>query len=244
MGKAATAKKIETEEKADISATQVSENKTVPESQTGSTDIAAQTEALAGSWPEIQPHAVEAMRAENSVHEETPELSETPAPKKRGRPPGSKSSVSTLAKKVPGSNKEISTAPAVPATDYKMMGAQCAQMTFLLGTVIGGADFAPMQKNPITQISDQEMLTDAYAKYAEAKQMNDLPPGMALGATLMVYIASRLQFPNTQSRLQKIGGFFKHIWSKIKGRKNGARSNGGDNAVRENDTKQETSAVS
>lgn len=242
MGKTATSKKIEPQENTEIPAPDSSESKPVTETNTGTTDIAAQTEALAGSWPEIQPHAVEAMRAENSSHEETPEPSETPAPKKRGRPPGSKSKVSTLAKKVPASNKEISHAPAVPAVDYRMMGAQCAQMTFLLGTVIGGADFAPMNKNPITLVSDQEMLTDAYAKYAEAKQMSDLPPGMALGATLMVYVASRLQFPATQSRLQKIGGFFKHIWAKIKGRKNGTRSNSGNDPVRENDIKQEAGA--
>jgi len=208
------------------------------------TDIAAQTEAMTSDWPEVQAHAVAAMKEGQSSQEVTPDASDTATPKKkRGRPPGSGSKVSTLARKGAGGNTPVSAAKAVVAVDYKVMGAQCAQLTFLIGTMVGGADFAPMARNPLTETSDQEMLTDAYAKYAEAKQMNDLPPGVALCATLMVYVASRLQFPNTQSRLQKTGVMFKNIWHKIKGRKNGARSDGRDDTVRKDDTKQETSAT-
>lgn len=234
--------KVKPDENAETPAPEAGDNQPVQESQVGVTNISAQTEALAGSWPEVQPHAVAAMREETAVQEDTPPPSDTPAPKKRGRPPGSKSKVSTLAKKVPGSNQEILPAKTAVTVDYKVMGAQCAQLTFLVGTLVGGAEFAPMQKNPLTETSDQEMLTDAYAKYAEAKQMSDLPPGVALTATLMVYVASRLQFPNTQSRLQKLGGFIKHIWQRIRSRKNGARSDSGHNIVRENNTKQEASA--
>lgn len=214
----------------------------VTESKVNTTDVAAQTEALAGAWPEVQPHAVAAMRAETEAQENPPTPSDTPAPKKRGRPPGSKSKISTLAKSGGAGNAKVEAQNVPAAVDYKLMGAQCAQLTFLVGTMVGGSDFAPMQKNPLTEVSDQEMLTDAYAKYAEAKQMPDLPPGVALCATLMVYVASRLQFPATQSRLQKVGIFFKNVWAKFRNRKNGARSNSGDNSLRQNDVEQTSGA--
>jgi hypothetical protein len=207
------------------------------------TDIAAQTDAMTGDWPEVQPHAVAAMKEGQSTQEATPEASDTATPKKkRGRPPGSNSKVSTLARKDAVGNTPKNTAKAAVSVDYKVMGSQCAQLTFLIGTLVGGADFAPMAKNPLTDTSDQEMMTDAYAKYAEAKQMNDLPPGVALCATLMVYVASRLQFPNTQSRLQKLGVMMKNVWGKIRGRKNGSRIDGGNDVVRKDDAKQEASA--
>lgn len=221
-----------------------------PKPDTGATSISAQTEMLGENWPEVQPHAVAAMREEAGVEaeqiaaqEKSPETSAPSSAKKRGRPPGSRSKVSTLARKGATGNNPVSPEKVVVPVDYKVMGAQCAQLTFLVGTMVGGADFAPMARNPLTETSDQEMLTDAYAKYAEAKQMSDLPPGVALCATLMVYVASRLQFPNTQSRLQKMGVMFKNLWSKIRGRKNGARTDSGNNVVRQDDAKQEAGAA-
>lgn len=92
-----------------------------------------------------------------------------------------------------------------PTPDYAMMGAEAAQLTILTGVVIGGAEFANGRNQYVGGLEDQKYLADAYAKFFEARKVKAVPPGLQVVAAISLYIAPRLQMPETKSRLHKIG---------------------------------------
>lgn len=186
------------------------------------------------------PDAMAAMRNDE------PPLVETPSPRTHGGAragAGRKSKGTTPRSRVniPGSSKTSNAAIAPQGEDkiasHAMTAGACTSMTILIATILGGEDFAP-GPNPIAGgANDQKILYNAYFDYAKAKDMVDLPPGVALAAAVLVYIAPRLGKPTARSRMGfiagKIGGFFKHVFTRKKARANGAWVNPGDDGKRE-----------
>lgn len=107
----------------------------------------------------------------------------------------------------------VASAPAGPsAQDQAAMAAGVAlsQMTFLIGQVIGGAEWAPRKiadDAGKVVLDEDSMLTDAYTKYCATKGILDVPPGVALTFALVCYAAPRLAMPETQHRVGTLKGW-------------------------------------
>ena len=87
---------------------------------------------------------------------------------------------------------------------------------------------------PDPAIKEQEALAKAFHDYLETKNIEDIPPSLALFIACFGYAAPRLQKPQTQSRLETL-----ILWVKIKlGRikLNASRNDIRSNRMRENDT--------
>jgi hypothetical protein len=83
-------------------------------------------------------------------------------------------------------------------------GIALAQMTFIMGQVVGGAEWAAKKvqdETGKTVLDEDAMLTDAYAKYCATKGIADIPPGLALCFALSCYALPRFAQPETQSRV-------------------------------------------
>ncbi len=194
----------------------------------------APIDSLIAGMSEPSPDAIAAMRQDETSEMDTaPSPAAVPVKRGRGRPKGATSKV-----KIPGTGAKENVAIAPPedtTASARMTAASCTQLTILAATIIGGPDFQPGM-NPMVNQRDDVFLNDAYFEYCKAKNFNDIPPGVALCAALMVYAAPRFQQPATQSRMkslaQKVGGF---IGKFRRGKKhNGAHVNTGDDGEREN----------
>ncbi len=211
-------------------------------------------ERMAEEMPAPSPNAVAEMSSENDASlnaPSDPQPAPLPeAPKRgRGRPPmtddqkaankaARKSKVGTVSKSATVANVAETSQEQTAA--IAMAAGTATSLTIMLGCVIGGEDFAP-GKNPLAGgMDDDKFLFKAYFDYCKAKGVQDIPPGVALSAALMVYVAPRLNKPNTKTRLQKVGGAIAHFWGKIRKRKtaNAPHVIGRDDGERENDTRQ------
>lgn len=103
----------------------------------------------------------------------------------------------------------ISSAPSGTTTEAaaKATGAAFAQMTIMLGAALGGPEWANGalvdEKGKSVQ-DDAAMLTEAYTAYCAAKDLKDIPPGVALTFALFLYAAPRFAMPQTQARAGRV----------------------------------------
>lgn len=128
--------------------------------------------------------------------------------RRRGRKGGTSSSASgEKQKKTTVSSGSVA---GIDMTDYAVLGDLAAGMTAATGVMVFGAEW------DFRDPAERQGMAMAYAEYMRAKEIRDIPPGMVLTMVLVSYSVPRLQLPETQSRMQKIGGWIK---SKIAGRK-------------------------
>lgn len=200
------------------------------------------TSSLIGSMSGPNHVAISAVTAREGRPE--PEIATEPPKRGRGRPKGATTRKSRISGLAGDPKAAAAQAAPMPAEDQieisqRMSAATAAQMTIMTGMIIGGEDFAP-RKNELANVNDTEMLTEAYFNYFKAKNMPELPPGLALFCAVMCYVAPRLAQPTTQSRVKvfftKVTGFFKRIFTR---RKNAAQPDRRDDGERKVDTQQE-----
>ena len=193
-----------------------------------STNAASIAETLADEMPEPSPNAI-AEKVTDAPAQTVSEPSPVPASRGRGRPKLSdeekakrattrKSKIGTIPKGEVPNNVADATHDATAA--IALAAGTATSLTIMLGCMIGGSDFAPEKNALAGGMTDDKFLYQAYFDYCKAKGVSDIPPGVALTAAIMVYVAPRLNKPTTQSRLQKVGGFFIGAWKKFRNRKN------------------------
>jgi len=189
--------------------------------------VADITDQLAGAMSEPQQHAIDAHEAEQkppsgadtfdaSIHAVNPDGS--PRLKKDGtlarkRGGGSKSKASTLGPDRPRVNmaEMQQVDPTVQAT---ALGVASGNLVIMLGLMIGGADFAPEEKNSLMGIPDRELLSMSFRDYYIATGKQDLPPGLTLCVAIMAYAAPKFSKPSVLERFKKFGGWLKSLRGK------------------------------
>jgi hypothetical protein len=173
------------------------------------TDLANNFDDVIGSMPEPQEHAIAAEKAANDkpadiigntfnpdIHAQnqdgSPKLTATGAyAKKRGRKNGTKNQ-STLGNGT----------ASITQNSGQILGAQVAGLVFMMGQLVGGEEWAPRQ-DPESGANEFDVMSQAWGKYLEAKNMKDIPPGVMLAFVMAAYVGPRLFMPKTKTRLQK-----------------------------------------
>ena len=214
----------------------VTEPEAQPEALPGTAGQIA--DALIAAMPEPQQEAIAAVR-EDAAPETTAAEPTQPEPTKRGRgrPPGS---TTKRKSKVAQPEASANVASGPQATDgeaaTRMAAATLTNLTLMCGVMIGGEDFRPAKNDMMGGLTDDQFLNAAYYDYCRAKNVVDIPPGVALCAALSVYVLPRLNRPSAQSRLKivavKIGDFFK----RFRKPKNGAYVDPRNDGKRQDDT--------
>jgi hypothetical protein len=97
-------------------------------------------------------------------------------------------------------------------------GIALAQMTFMTGQIIGGIEWKPILREDLG-VDENAFMTDAYTNYCLAKNITDIPPGVALSFALIAYIGPRFAMPITQSRMSKVKDWATMKIAAYKGRK-------------------------
>jgi hypothetical protein len=139
--------------------------------------------------------------------------------KKRGRKAG------------PQSKSEINMPPP-----GNQAGPQIAESIFALGQIIGGEEWAP-QKQEQYGIDERGQMYDAWTRYCEQNDIQEVPPTLAIVLCTAGYAVPRLFMPKTKSRLQKAKDWAAMKWIKWRGKKsNDTRSNSGGNGKRQDNS--------
>jgi len=120
-------------------------------------------------------------------------------------------------------------------------GDAAANALIMLGVVVGGDEWHP-QKNEEYGVDEKQSLSVAFGDYFEAKELTDIPPGVALTIAISAYMLPRFTMPKTQTRMQR---FKEYIATKIAKRRmrknNGTQSDSRDDGKRKDDASEESS---
>lgn len=81
-----------------------------------------------------------------------------------------------------------------------------AALLFTFGQGIFGAEWKPLTKAETGGHDERDYLTDRIADYYEARGCVKIPPELGLVLALGSVIVPRLAMPNTQAKLNKVGG--------------------------------------
>ena len=101
-------------------------------------------------------------------------------------------------------------------------GVHAARMLTSVSVMIGGEEWKPI-KNAQYGVDEQEGLNEAFADYFEAKEMEDIPPGMVLAMVMLSYAGPRFAMPKTQSRVGKLKDWFASKYFNYKVKKSGGK---------------------
>lgn len=229
-----------------------SEQIETPDEQTSdSTPLDQIANTLADSMPEVQQHAidqeqanVEQQQAEWSEYRDTdgnpfdPNIHKTnkdgeptlsPKGKLIKKPGRKKGGANNASQSVIGVKSEPKQSPEqAAAVQARASGTMAANLLMTLGVVVGGEEWHPV-KDPNTGMDEKLMLETAFADYFEATGKTDIPPGMALTAAIGGYMLPRFTMPKTQSRMQKLKGWFVQKLADRKLRKHGLKAEKVDN---------------
>lgn len=123
-------------------------------------------------------------------------------------------------------------APTEPAQaqltpEHKATGVVLAGAIMAFCTAIGGEEFLPTKRDDLG-LDERAYLENASAEWLRAKNMVDLPPDMAFGTAIALYIIPRFTMPKTQSRIKL---FFTWLGSKWVGWRAKKSLNGLNNAT-------------
>jgi len=99
-------------------------------------------------------------------------------------------------------------------------GVAAAEMLFMVGQIVGGDEWKPMQ-NKEMGLDERALMHGAFGDYFVSKGKTDIPPGAALGFAVIAYMAPRFAMPKTQTRFQKLKGAVVTWWTNRKLRKMG-----------------------
>lgn len=119
--------------------------------------------------------------------------------KKRGRP----SKVGTSKTSTPvdsGIESRVGGVPTAPdqgEMQSRAMGVYSANLLISLGRAIGGEEWEPRKDEAF---DERENLEIAFGDYFTAKEMKDIPPGLALSLALSTYMLPRFMMPTTKKR--------------------------------------------
>lgn len=112
------------------------------------------------------------------------------APRKRGRPKGSKDRAPRNLNPEPPSS-----APLTPeGVNYKALGGALVAMVTGAATTLIGPEWEPQPHESAT-------LTETTAAYLKAKNVSDIPPGWMLVIAICSYALPRLATDNTQMKI-------------------------------------------
>jgi hypothetical protein len=206
------------------------------------TGLDAIAEVMTREMSEPRPNAVAALNPDNTdkPQNDALDVGQDPGPKKRGRPKGSTNRRSRLGsiqqEPAPGNVAEKQQLDIAAQT--AMAAGTATHLTILTGIMIGGTDFQPMKNPMVGGMDDAEFLNKAYTDYFQAKGVTDIPPGVALTAALMCYVAPRFRLPETQSRTKKFALWISEKWAKFRNRKNAAHVVSRDDGKRQDNAQQ------
>lgn len=157
--------------------------------------------------------------------------------------PGRKAGSVSGGRKASAGGSKISTGDhsnALHRQQARMSGTAAANALVMFGVVMGGNEWAPMLDER-EGLDERAQLQTAFGDYFEAKEMHDIPPGVALSIALVAYAAPRFTMPQTKSKMQKLKEWVAVKIAKRKVRKNGAQSDIGNDGKRQNNAGEKTS---
>lgn len=134
--------------------------------------------------------------------------------KKRGRKSGSSvlADVSGETQK----NNEVE----VKRAKQRAAGSAAANTLITLGVVIGGDEWRPIfDKN--LGIDEKTNLENSFSDYFTAKELDDIPVGVALTIAVCGYVLPRFTMPKTKNRVSSVWGACKKWWINRKLKKHG-----------------------
>jgi hypothetical protein len=125
---------------------------------------------------------------------------------------------------VPGTTKQDSGQQAAQELTQKrrQSGMHAARMFTSVAAMIGGEEWKP-QKIEKYGLDEQESLDESLADYFEAKEMEDIPPGVALVMVVVSYMAPRFMMPKTKSRLGRLKDWIASKWFESKVKRKGGK---------------------
>lgn len=106
---------------------------------------------------------------------------------------------------------EAERAEELAATNRKALGTTIAGLTFAVGRMIGGDEWAPVE-------DEESTMVQAWSDYLEATGKDDLPPGLALCAVIGMYAFPRFNKPKTLSKLTRFRVWAYSKWLKMRGK--------------------------
>jgi hypothetical protein len=101
--------------------------------------------------------------------------------------------------------------------DYEALANLIVEMGTNAMAMIVGPEWLPGRiKTPAgAEFDERLMLTKPLARYLEENEFPDIPPGVMFCMAAGMYSAQRFRVPNTR---EKVGGFFKGVWSWVTSR--------------------------
>ncbi len=193
--------------------TATSESSTPPPASDVS-DIAA---TLAGERPDVQPHAIEAAKAQTAAEVKLDKAGTAFDPSKhtgsilkdgtwrtrKGVPAGPAGAAAPSAGKSPSKLGGPTNAPT-PTNNKEIAGRAsgkaAASLLLMAGVGLGGEEWQPRLDDKLG-IDERGMLEMAFGDYFVATGKTDIPPGWALVAAVGMYALPRFAMPKTRSRL-------------------------------------------
>ena len=122
----------------------------------------------------------------------------------------------------------------------RMTGDAAASALITLGVVVGGDEWNPIT-DAETGIDEKANLSHAFGDYFEAKEMTDIPPGVALTIAISAYVIPRFTMPKTKTRVQRFKEWIATKIAQRKMRKNsGPQSDTRNDGKRQDDTREGT----
>jgi hypothetical protein len=120
------------------------------------------------------------------------------APKRRGRPPGSKTRRLNpdAPQDIPG--PRVAQSHVITQADYRTMATLTVRTTTGLLAQVFGPEWVPTEP-------EDTALIDASENYFRAKGIPDIPPGWILFFVVSTYALPRLNSPNMREKLGKVG---------------------------------------
>ena len=234
-----------------------SDSDTTAEAEGGepsSAGLTANIESIAGdlsaSMPEVQEHALEQERLNESeklaqyshlkdrdggsfdpsIHKTGKNGEPTLSPKgllikKPGRKPGAggADSPKRTSSVVGGTQNGTTDKNAQARLQARASGTMAANLVLQIGIVAGGEEWHP-RRDEQTGLDEKLMLENAFADYFEATGKTDIPPGMALTVAIGAYALPRFTMPKTQSRVGKLKEVIKKWWINRKLKKHGLKA--------------------
>ena len=127
----------------------------------------------------------------------------------------------------------------------RQSGDAAAGALIMLGVALGGDEWQP-RKDDTIGLDERAALSGAFGDYFEAKEMTDIPPGVALTIVVSAYALPRFTMPQTKTRVQRFkewaaGKIAARKMRKKENKDNGTLSDSGDDGKRENDSSKGTS---
>ncbi len=124
-----------------------------------------------------------------------------------------------------GSQKssQVNLPGTTPGDVSTKIGKSIAESIFQIGQLIGGEEWAPI-RNEEYGVDERRQMHEAWTAYAEEKEIEDFPPGVAVTIAMLGYIVPRFAMPKTKTRAEKFKDWCTLKYVQWKGRKQKPRA--------------------